>query len=242
MTLHQLLRIPCHGKGWELSILECQNALFIIDEFHAYNAFLTGKMLSTVKIFRTFFGAKFLFMSATIPNFLLEQILENVYDGDRSRIIRLDSAYSSDASVMGRKRHHLICHASENISQYIGQIESDLEKGMSVLVVVNNVKTCQEIYQTIDFDDSKKIMLHGGFNQRSRRKIERFVTNTEKNLRPQLLVATQAVEVSLDIDYNTAYIENAPIDSLIQRLGRVNRGGKLVDYSGNKKNGKCASF
>ena len=77
-------------------------------------------------------------------------------------------------------------------------------------------------------------MLHGGFNQRSRRKIERFVTNTEKNLRPQLLVATQAVEVSLDIDYNTAYIENAPIDSLIQRLGRVNRGGKLVDYSGNK--------
>lgn len=234
MTLHQLLRIPCHGKGWELSMLECQNALFIIDEFHAYNAFLTGKMLSTVKIFRTFFGAKFLFMSATIPNFLLEQILENVYDGDRSRIIRPDSTYSSDASVMGRKRHHLICHASENISQYIGQIESDLEKGMSVLVVVNNVKTCQEIYQAIDFDDSKKIMLHGGFNQRSRRKIERFVTNTEKNLRPQLLVATQAVEVSLDIDYNTAYIENAPIDSLIQRLGRVNRGGKLVDYSGNK--------
>lgn len=234
MTLHQLLRIPCHGKGWELSVLECQNALFIIDEFHAYNAFLTGKMLSTVKIFRTFFGAKFLFMSATIPNFLLEQILENVYDGDRSRIIRPDSTYSSDASVMGRKRHHLICHASENISQYIGQIESDLEKGMSVLVVVNNVKTCQEIYQAIDFDDSKKIMLHGGFNQRSRRKIERFVTNTEKNLRPQLLVATQAVEVSLDIDYNTAYIENAPIDSLIQRLGRVNRGGKLVDYSGNK--------
>lgn len=180
MTLHQLLRIPCHGKGWELSMLECQNALFIIDEFHAYNAFLTGKMLSTVKIFRTFFGAKFLFMSATIPNFLLEQILENVYDGDRSRIIRPDSTYSSDASVMGRKRHHLICHASENISQYIGQIESDLEKGMSVLVVVNNVKTCQEIYQAIDFDDSKKIMLHGGFNQRSRRKIERFVTNTEK--------------------------------------------------------------
>ena len=43
MTLHQLLRIPCHGKGWEFSMLECQNALFIIDEFHAYNAFLTGK-------------------------------------------------------------------------------------------------------------------------------------------------------------------------------------------------------
>lgn len=235
MTLHQLLRIPCHGKGWEFSMLECQNALFIIDEFHAYNAFLTGKMLGTVKIFRSFFRAKFLFMSATIPDFLLEQIIEKVYDGDHSRIIRPDSAFPSDACVMGRKRHHLVCHADENIGQYIGQIESDLERGMSVLVVVNNVKTCQLIYRAIDFDDSKKLILHGGFNQRSRREIERSVTNEDRNLRPQLLVATQAVEVSLDIDYNTAYIENAPIDSLIQRLGRVNRGGKLADTSGNKK-------
>ena len=43
---------------------------------------------------------------------------------------------------------------------------------------------------------------------------------------PQLLIATQAVEVSLDIDYDIAFIENAPIDALIQRFGRVNRTGK----------------
>lgn len=235
MTLHQLLRIPCHGKGWELSMLECQNALFIIDEFHAYNAFLTGKMLGTVKIFRTFFRAKFLFMSATIPDFLLEQIVEKIYDGNYSRIIRPDPVFPSDANIIGRKRHHLICYSNKNVGQYIEQIESDLKKGMSVLVVVNNVKTCQQIYQAIDCDESIKMMLHGGFNQKSRRKIESSITNSEKSLRPQLLIATQAVEVSLDIDYNTAYIENAPIDSLIQRLGRVNRGGKLVDSSGHKK-------
>ncbi len=235
MTLHQLLRIPCHGKGWEFSMLECQNALFVIDEFHAYNAFLTGKMLGTVKIFRNIFGAKFLFMSATIPDFLLKEIVEQIYGGDYSRIVRPDSTFSSDACVMGRKRHHLICHAQENVGQYIGQIEADLNSGMSVLVVVNNVRTCQQIYQEIDFDDSKKMMLHGGFNQRSRREIEHFVTHTDRSKRPQLLVATQAVEVSLDIDYDTAYIENAPIDSLIQRLGRVNRTGKLVDASDHKK-------
>lgn len=235
MTLHQLLRVPCHGKGWEFSMLECQNALFIIDEFHAYNAFLTGKMLGTVKIFRKFFGARFLFMSATIPDFLLKQIVEEVYDGDYSKIVRLNPDSKSDAYVMGRKRHHLVCHPDENIGQCIYQIEADLEKGLSVLVIVNNVKTCQQIYQEIDFDESKKRMLHGGFNQKSRREIEQSVTHPDKSKRPQLLVATQAVEVSLDIDYNTAYIENAPIDSLIQRFGRVNRGGKLVDEAGNIK-------
>lgn len=77
-------------------------------------------------------------------------------------------------------------------------------------------------------------MLHGGFNQRSRRHIEQLITHNNRDLRPLLLVATQAVEVSLDIDYNVAYIEKAPIDALIQRFGRVNRAGKLTDNNGNK--------
>jgi len=37
----------------------------------------------------------------------------------------------------------------------------------------------------------------------------------------------------LDIDYNVAFIENAPIDALIQRFGRVNRTGKLKEINGN---------
>lgn len=235
MTLHQLLRVTCHGKGWEYSMLDCQNALFIVDEFHAYNAFLTGKLLGTAKVFRRFFNAKFMFMSATISDFMLNQIIEKVYDGDVSKILRPDVHFDSDAVVMGRKRHHLICHKSEDIAQYIGQIEADLEQGLSVLVIVNNVKTCQRIYQEIDCEESEKMMLHGGFNQRSRKIIEQAITCLDKEKRPRLLVATQAVEVSLDIDYNTAYIENAPVDSLIQRFGRVNRAGRLCDEKGNKR-------
>ena len=234
MTLHQLLRITCHGRGWEYSLLECQNALFIIDEFHAYNAFLTGKMLGTVKVFREMFNSKFLFMSATIPDFLLDRIVDRVYEGDFSKIIRPDSNIVSDASILGRKRHHLICHSDESIFSNINQIEANLSAGKSVLVVVNNVKTCQDIFSAINFDESRKRMLHGGFNQRSRRYIEQLITHNDKEMRPLLLVATQAVEVSLDIDYNVAYIENAPIDALIQRFGRVNRAGKLADNNGNK--------
>ncbi|WP_315815128.1 hypothetical protein [Paraflavitalea speifideaquila] len=39
----------------------------------------------------------------------------------------------------------------------------------------------------------------------------------------RLLVGTQAIEVSLDIDYDILFTEAAPIDALIQRFGRVNR-------------------
>lgn len=38
-----------------------------------------------------------------------------------------------------------------------------------------------------------------------------------------LLVGTQAIEVSLDIDYDVIFTEPAPLDDLLQRFGRVNR-------------------
>ena len=39
----------------------------------------------------------------------------------------------------------------------------------------------------------------------------------------RVLVGTQAIEVSLDIDFDELYTEVSPIDSQIQRWGRVNR-------------------
>jgi CRISPR-associated endonuclease/helicase Cas3 len=40
------------------------------------------------------------------------------------------------------------------------------------------------------------------------------------------------VEVSLDIDFDVLYTENAPIDAIIQRLGRVNRKGEILERTG----------
>jgi CRISPR-associated endonuclease/helicase Cas3 len=39
----------------------------------------------------------------------------------------------------------------------------------------------------------------------------------------KLLVGTQAIEVSLDIDYDVIFTELAPLDALLQRFGRINR-------------------
>jgi CRISPR-associated endonuclease/helicase Cas3 len=40
-----------------------------------------------------------------------------------------------------------------------------------------------------------------------------------------VLIATQAVEVSLDLDYDVCFSELAPLESLLQRFGRCNRYG-----------------
>ena len=222
-TPHQVLKNALMGKGWEISLFDYQNACFIIDEFHTYDALMTGLMLATVKWLKDNFNAKIFFMSATIPQFLKNLIIEKLYDGDTSVFRQPDLTHSSDKAILDQKRHQLFCCENQSVRDKIDLIKTYLNDGKSVLVIVNNVKTCQDLFAEIDFTENVKL-LHGGFNKRDRIKIEQDIT--DENSKPQLLIATQAVEVSLDIDYDVAFIENAPIDALIQRFGRVNRTGK----------------
>lgn len=224
-TPHQILKYALRGKGWEMGLFDFKNALFIIDEFHTYDALLTGLLFATVKWLKREVNAKFLFMSATIPEFMLNLMLEHLFEGNRTKVLKPDDRYQSDREVLDRKRHKLHCQADSKLTDEIGLVRTYLEQGKTVLLIVNNVKTCQRIYEELDFNCSCRL-LHSGFNRKTRIEVEKEITNEDYNLRPQLLIATQAVEVSLDIDYDVAFIENAPIDALIQRLGRVNRAGK----------------
>jgi CRISPR-associated endonuclease/helicase Cas3 len=224
-TLHQILKTSLKGKGWELGLYDYKNAIFIIDEFHTYDALLTGMLLSSIKLFRKLFNAKFFFMSATIPDFMLEMIVKEIFDGDYNKLIKPNSEFESDRKVLDRKRHQLYCESNTSIMDKVSLIEDYLAKGGSVLIIANNVKTAQNLYNSINFLGSVKL-LHSGFHKKGRNIIEEAITNEDSSKRPQLLIATQAVEVSLDIDYDIAFIENAPIDALIQRFGRVNRAGE----------------
>ncbi|MBK9336383.1 MAG: CRISPR-associated helicase Cas3' [Lewinellaceae bacterium] len=224
-TPHQVLKHALMGKGWEMGLFDFREACVVIDEFHAYDALLTGLLLATVKWLKSpQFNAHIFFMSATIPCFLQDLIVNEVFGGDRSKLYAPDESEPSDRAVLDQKRHQLFCQSGKSVSDAVKDIEDLLEEKKSVLVIVNNVKTCQHLFGQIRFSGFK-MMLHGGFHRLDRNEIEEAITNEELAKRPQLLIATQAVEVSLDIDYDVAFIENAPIDALIQRFGRVNRAG-----------------
>lgn len=224
-TLHQILKHALHGKGWDMAMHDYQNALFIVDEFHAYDAHLTGTMLATLQMLQSKCGIRIMMMSATIPSFLTKLIAEKALGDDVSKIIRPNPIEPSDAAILDRIRHKLVCHTAKTILDELGLIEERLKDAKNkVLIVVNNVTTCQRLGK--DLQHYEPILLHGGFNREDRKEIEGRITNENPKMRPRLLIATQAVEVSLDIDYSVAFIENAPIDALIQRFGRVNRSGK----------------
>ena len=91
---------------------------------------------------------------------------------------------------------------------------------MQVLVVCNTVAKAQQVYRNLHA--KRKVLLHGAFNGLDRYRHEKCLREEQVDL----LVGTQAIEVSLDIDYDCIYTELAPLDALIQRFGRVNRKRK----------------
>ena len=241
-TPHQILRFALCGRGWETGLSEFPQACFVFDEIHAFEPLLTGLTLATVKLLTNEpFNAKVLFASATLPRFLEEFIKREI---GIETIIEPNAENEFDRKVCDKVRHTIEVRDGsllENLPHIANEIKSS---GESALIICNHVTTSQTVYRFFDENGFEDVtLLHSRFNSRDRNHIETKITarklkeekESEKKLiesgkrRPAILVATQTVEVSLDIDYDRGYSEPAPADALGQRLGRINRSGSRKD-------------
>jgi CRISPR-associated endonuclease/helicase Cas3 len=86
----------------------------------------------------------------------------------------------------------------------------------------------KQIRESGDFahlDNSEQfVLLHSRFKRKDRNeREERLQKVLEPGSLPCICVSTQVVEVSLDISFDVIITQVAPIDGLVQRMGRVNR-------------------
>lgn len=220
-TPHQVLRQTLRGKGWELALGEFRGALFIFDEVHAYEPRIAGLILATARLIDRW-GGRCAFMSATLPAFL-ERLIRDALPGIGPTVLPSDTE-ETDREILDRVRHRIFLRS--------GTVEdvraSDLRGSAATLIVCNHVRTAQGVYERLkeeisDGREPRIVLLHGRFNRRDRVRKERKLTGTDPL--PDILVATQVVEVSLNIDFERLVTEPAPIDALVQRMGRVNRSG-----------------
>lgn len=220
-TAHQILRYVLRGRGWEQILFEYPGACFIFDEIHAYDPVITGLIIGTAKLLKKW-GAKCLFVSATMPSFLRKLLFNHL-----GNILTIEPNIDNveDRKIMDKKRHNLIIKDNGDMLDSKDWIISECRKNSSNLIVCNHVASAQELFKQISqsFKEGEIQLLHSRFNREDRNCIENGII--EKGL-PKILIATQVVEVSLDINFERGFFESAPIDAIVQRMGRVNREGK----------------
>lgn len=211
LTPFQIIKYLFSVKGFEMGLSELANSLIIIDEVHAYDSRTTCLLLETCKFLKNNLNADIFIMSATLPTFL-----KNLF----SKELSIDNIISLDNEELDTFTRHEVNVIDDCIENYCEEILKDIKDGKKVLIVCNTVEKSQNIFQWFkNRNIENSALLHGKFIVKDREKIEKRLGDLD------LLVGTQAIEVSLDIDYDVLYSEPAPFDALIQRFGRVNRRG-----------------
>jgi len=220
-TPHQLLRFTLRGRGWEQMLSEIPGSCIVFDEVHSYDPSLAGLTLGTARLFSAM-GAKLMFASATLPHFMRE----NIRRVAPMHEVSPEANHDTDREVLDRKRH-VIALVDDDLLGLTGQMLDVVQSGRTVLVVCNHVRTAQTVARELRKhlkSDRAVCLFHSRFNMKDRKSKERALSSEDL---PRVLVATQVVEVSLDISFDAGFFEAAPIDALVQRMGRVNRQGEV---------------
>lgn len=223
-TVDQMLTQGFNFGHWELKTFHFLNARVIIDEIHLYSPYTLALIIRSLEYLKESLGAKFFLMSATMPSKLRSLLSEKI--GDVEVI--------EDRELLARSRN-IIETRSVEIPAVDVEVKTffDRHPNGKLLMVVNSVDRCIGLFENYhDFCQQRNINLvcyHSRFIQEDRKRKESQIFQIDSSISPGFLIATQVVEVSLDVDFDILFTENAPIDAIIQRAGRVNRKGSKGD-------------
>jgi len=225
-TPFQLLKWFFGIPRFEIGLGEMFGGIFVFDEIHAYDAHTIALIGEMIRVLRGF-GGRFLFMSATFPKFLKDYISQVLGEPvAEHNLTTFSDNWARD--FLQKARHRLRRHAV-SLEDLLPAILHAAEKGQRVLIVANRVAQAQEIYRHLCNRVPGVHLLHGRFTHRDRVQKEQTVISAlqgKRSVEVRILVATQVVEVSLDVSFDTIFTEIAPVDDLLQRFGRVNRYGE----------------
>ncbi len=218
-TIDQILTQGFNLGYWELKTFHLLNAKIIIDEIHLYEPYTLGLILATIKYLKKYFHSTFYIMTATMPE-ELKKLLQKYLD---------NPIIIEDKELLDKARNTFVVK-DKYIEEDIEEILKYVKDGKKVLVVVNTVDAAIDLYEVMKKRkkdaDFNLLCYHSRFTVKDRQKKEDKIYKLEEADKAGVLIATQVVEVSLDIDFDILLTENAPMDALIQRAGRVNRKRK----------------
>jgi len=226
LTPCQLLRAFFGLRGHETILTDAMGGLFVLDELHAYDISRLALILAAVKHLARDLGARFFAMSATFPKVLKAAWIEVLGTAP--------AEIHADGETLKRfKRHTLYILETNLLSEAtLEQVVNRYRQGEAVLVVATTVDRAQKLFHALKVRAGNEAvwLLHSRFTLEDRAKKEQLLsTRVGTGLRSKdspgtILIATQVVEVSLDVDFDVLFTDPAPIEALVQRFGRVNRG------------------
>ena len=196
----------------------------VLDEIQAYNPDMLAIVGNTLKVLKNS-GSMITVMTATLPAYVNDILLKD-FNFKMIDLTEKDYSYLN-VKNLNLSRHKIeyveVADEEEFVKQVTQKIKSAFEKGMNkIIVVLNTVRMSIKVYEALKEDktlDAKIILFHA----RMLEKLKDRIINEFREYNKVVLVATQTIEASVNIDADYIVSQMAPPDSLVQRMGRVYR-------------------
>lgn len=245
-TVDQFLMVSLKQKHLALRHLGFTKKVVVIDEVHAYDAYMSQYLDQAIRWMGAY-GVPVIILSATLPAKrrieLVKHYLFGVGYKKRDWILPegglKESVYPlitfSDGNTVKQvydfepiqnKNIDVKLYENEDLSTLVAEL---IKEGGVVGVIVNTVKRAQTIaIEFIELFGVENVELfHSGFIATDRIKKEtcliKMIGRAGKRPDKKIIIGTQVLEQSLDIDFDVLISDLAPMDLLIQRAGRLHR-------------------
>jgi CRISPR-associated endonuclease/helicase Cas3 len=218
LTPHQLASLICGTRGFETLAIDIMGNDVILDEIHSYSDVSQAMVLEIIKALLKL-KCRIHIGSATMPTVLKKKILKLLGGKKDTYIVSLP------LRIVDTFDRHII-HKCSVFEEAIPVVEQAINEDKKILIICNKVDSAQQRYKYCKetFPNLPIMLLHSRFRRKDRADLENALKNEfDNSCKACIVVSTQVVEVSLDISFDIMITECAPIDSLIQRFGRVNR-------------------
>lgn len=241
-TVDQALMSVLNVKHGFIRSFGLAGKVVILDEIHSYDAY-TGTVIDVLIEHLVSWKCTVIILSATLTKDRRQKLLN-------TSSLKVDNHYPlisiktekefSEIQVTPDLDSKVKIERCDNIRSAIDEVLSRAEKGQQILWIENTVQEAQEIYKMLKvataFECSIKFgLLHSRFIRAHREQIEFDWIDLygkdggEKRLSEgRILVGTQILEQSLDIDADFLVTRLCPTDMLFQRLGRLWRHKGLI--------------
>lgn len=245
-TVDGFLLSALKQKHLALRYLGLSKKVLVIDEVHAYDAYMNVYLERALEWMGAY-DVPVILLSATLPANSRASLVKAYLKGKgikQKDIIGAEKVSSTTAYPLitytdGRElktvesfeqmKNKAIQIKRLDREKLYDKVKDLLYNGGIIGIIVNTVKEAQEIAEECakSFGEENVFLLHSGFIATDRLKKEKELINMigkgAKRPDKKIIIGTQVIEQSLDIDFDVMISELAPMDLLIQRIGRLHR-------------------
>ncbi len=242
-TLDQALLSVLPVRHQSLRLFGLRRGILVADEVHAYDAY-THRLLCTLLEFQAAAGGSAVLLSATLPVRMRKELVNAWRKGAGASRVELECAdyplatYAGleqvrevpvEAAAMSRRRVGV--RFVESPENAVELLVAAARAGACACYIRNTVDNAREAHETavLELGVENAILFHARFAMGDRAAVEEkvlrlFGKDSDPSARAgRVVVATQVVEQSLDLDFDLVVTDLAPVELLIQRAGRCQR-------------------